>query len=91
MGPTQYSQMIWAIVLGYLMFGDHIYTPTFIGVALIIGSGILTLHGERVHKTPLPPAIAANTPHVGAALPENGGMTNWHLDCAAIRYQEERN
>lgn len=75
-GPTQYSQMIWAIILGSLIFGDHIDTPTLIGVMLIIGSGILTLHRERVRKTPLPPAIAASTPHVGAALlPENGGKT----------------
>ncbi|WP_312419208.1 DMT family transporter [Shinella sp.] len=85
-GPTQYSQMIWAIVLGYLLFGDRIDAPTLIGVALIIGSGILTLHRERVRAAPLPPAIAASTPHVGATmLPKNGGGTMPDRPAARIR------
>lgn len=89
-GPTQYSQMIWAIVLGYLLFGDRIDAPTLIGVALIIGSGILTLHRERVRAAPLPPAIAASTPHVGATmLPKNGGGTMPDRPAARIRQQSD--
>jgi hypothetical protein len=67
-GPTQYSQMIWAVLLGYVFFGDHVDLSTLAGLMLIIGSGMLTLRREVVHATPLPPAIAASTPHVGAAL-----------------------
>jgi drug/metabolite transporter (DMT)-like permease len=67
-GPTQYSQMIWAVVLGYVLFGDRIDLPILVGIALIIASGLLTLHRERIRHTPLPPAVAASTPHVGAAL-----------------------
>lgn len=76
-GPTQYSQMIWAIILGYLLFGDRIDLPVLIGVGLIIASGLLTLHRERIRRTPLPPAIAASTPHAGAALlPESHAERN---------------
>ncbi len=30
-GPTQYSQMLWAILLGYLVFGDHVDLPIILG------------------------------------------------------------
>ena len=74
----------------YLLFGDRIDAPTLIGVALIIGSGILTLHRERVRAAPLPPAIAASTPHVGATmLPKNGGGTMPDRPAARIRQQSD--
>lgn len=66
--PTQYSQMLWAVVLGYFLFGNYIDLATVSGVGLIIGSGVLTLQRETINATPLPPAIAVSTPHVGAAL-----------------------
>lgn len=46
-GPTQYSQMIWGIVLGYLIFGDGIDGPMIIGIVLIVASGLLTLWREK--------------------------------------------
>jgi drug/metabolite transporter (DMT)-like permease len=36
-GPAQYSQMLWAVLFGYLIFGDAIDLPMVIGIILIIG------------------------------------------------------
>jgi len=59
--PPQYSQMIWAIGFGYLLFNDDIDLPMALGIALIIFSGLLTLARERTRGTPLPTAVTANT------------------------------
>ena len=45
--PTQYSQMLWAIGLGYWLFGDHLDWPMLIGIALILGAGLFTLVREK--------------------------------------------
>ncbi len=66
-GPPQYSQMLWAILLGYLLFGDGVDLPMLVGIVLIVGSGLLTLMREKVRGTPLPPAVAGEQ-HVPAAL-----------------------
>lgn len=65
---TQYSQMIWAIILGYLIFGDHVDLPTLIGIVLIIGSGLMTLMREKVKDVALPPAVAASDTNAALAL-----------------------
>jgi len=57
-GPTQYSQMLWAILLGYVIFGDKVDAPMLVGMVLIIGSGFLTLMREKARGTPLPPSVA---------------------------------
>ncbi|MCF1483521.1 MULTISPECIES: DMT family transporter [Rhizobium/Agrobacterium group] len=59
LGPAQYSQMLWAILFGYLIFGDHIDMPMLVGITLIIGSGLITLMRERTKGVPLPPAVAS--------------------------------
>jgi drug/metabolite transporter (DMT)-like permease len=48
--PAQYSQMIWAIALGYLVFGDGIDAMMALGVAIIILSGLMTFMRERVRR-----------------------------------------
>jgi len=74
-GPIQYSQMLWAILLGYLVFGDSIDMPTWIGIVLIVGSGLLTLIRERQRGTPLPPPVAAADSQAAVAVtPEDGKM-----------------
>jgi len=42
-GPTQYRQMLWGILLGYLTFGDGVDVPMITGMAFIIASGLLPL------------------------------------------------
>lgn len=57
--PPQYSQMIWAIGFGYLLFNDSIDLPMALGIVLIVFSGLLTLARERKRGTPLPAAVVA--------------------------------
>lgn len=68
--PPQYSQMIWAIAFGYLLFNDSIDLPMAFGIGLIIFSGLLTLARERKRGTPLPAAVAAS-PQAALATAED--------------------
>ncbi|WP_158885451.1 DMT family transporter [Rhodanobacter sp. L36] len=45
--PTQYSQMLWAVFLGYLLFGDGLDWPMAIGIAIILGAGLFTFVREE--------------------------------------------
>ncbi|MVA55680.1 DMT family transporter [Agrobacterium vitis] len=69
LGPAQYSQMLWAILFGYLIFGDHVDMPMLVGITLIIGSGLITLMRERTKGVPLPPAVASG-PQASLAVEE---------------------
>jgi drug/metabolite transporter (DMT)-like permease len=44
-----YSQLVWVILLGYLVFGDLPDRATLVGAGIVIGSGIYIFHRERVH------------------------------------------
>jgi S-adenosylmethionine uptake transporter len=44
--PTQYSQMLWAVLLGYAFFHDHLDWPMAIGIAIILGAGLFTFVRE---------------------------------------------
>lgn len=46
-GPTQYSQMLWAILLGYLFFGDTVDLPMIVGIVFIVASGLMKLVQPR--------------------------------------------
>lgn len=72
--PTQYSQMLWAILLGYVVFGDPVDAPMLVGIVLIVGSGLMTLMRERTRGTPLPPPVATADHQAAIALtPDDGG------------------
>ena len=45
--PTQYSQMLWAVLLGYVLFHDQLDWPMAIGIAIILGAGLFTLLREE--------------------------------------------
>lgn len=44
--PTQYSQMLWAVLLGYVLFNDELDWPMAIGIAIILGAGLFTFMRE---------------------------------------------
>lgn len=51
--PLQYTLLPWAIVLGYVFFGDLPQTTTLIGAAIIISSSfIIYLHEKRTKRAP---------------------------------------
>lgn len=45
--PFRYIVVLWAIVVGYIVWGEVPDAPMIIGTALVIASGIYTLHRER--------------------------------------------
>ena len=45
--PFRYSSLIWALALGWLIFGDWPDAATMLGAALVVGAGLFTLFRER--------------------------------------------
>jgi drug/metabolite transporter (DMT)-like permease len=46
--PYQYTLIVWAIVLGYFVFGDEPDLATLVGAAIIIAAGLFILWREQV-------------------------------------------
>lgn len=46
--PFQYTQMLWGVLLGYLLFGDLPGTRTWIGCAIVMTAGLYILWRETV-------------------------------------------
>jgi drug/metabolite transporter (DMT)-like permease len=46
--PYQYTMLIWAIALGYLVFGDVPDAPMLVGSAIIVGSGLYIFWREQI-------------------------------------------
>ena len=47
LAPFIYTQLIWMVTLGYLVFGDVPNRWTLLGAAIVIGSGLYLLFRER--------------------------------------------
>lgn len=62
--PMRYSQMLYAMLLGYLVFGDVPDTMMVLGASIIVLSGIYTFHRERVRDRLLA-ANSSNAPPDG--------------------------
>ncbi len=48
--PFRYTAMLWALVLGYVFFGEWPEPLTFVGAGLIVVTGIFTLYREARAK-----------------------------------------
>lgn len=48
LASTQYSQIVWAVVIGALLFSEEPDAWTVAGLAVIAGSGLLTVARERI-------------------------------------------
>jgi drug/metabolite transporter (DMT)-like permease len=48
LAPFIYSQIIWMLALGYILFGDWPDSWTFVGAGIVIASGLYLLSRERV-------------------------------------------
>lgn len=63
LAPLHYSELLSAVVLGYLVFGDFPAPLTWVGIAIITASGLYIIHRERVtartaRSVVLPPGAA---------------------------------
>ena len=46
--PFRYTALLWAILLGLVVFGDIPDLPMIVGASIIVGSGLYALYRERV-------------------------------------------
>ncbi len=46
--PLSYTGMVWAVLFGWLFFGDIPAPTTILGATIIVASGLYTLHRQRV-------------------------------------------
>ena len=49
--PVQYTILIWGTIYGFIIFSDIPDIFTFTGAAIIIASGLYTVHRERLRET----------------------------------------
>lgn len=56
--PFRYTSLLWALVLGLLVFGDFPDGWTMIGAAIVVVAGIFTLLRERALRRQVPQARA---------------------------------
>ena len=61
LAPLHYLEIVTAVTLGYLVFGDFPNALTWAGIAIIVASGLYIIHRERVTlqqaRALLPPEI----------------------------------
>jgi drug/metabolite transporter (DMT)-like permease len=57
--PFDYTQLLWAVLLGWLVFADEPASTTWIGAAIIVASGLYTLYREHRlgRQAPREPAL----------------------------------
>ena len=72
LAPLNYLEIVSATALGFLMFGDFPAPLTWIGIALIVGSGLYIAHRERRVRAHEMRQIAADLKGDPAALAEIG-------------------
>ena len=48
LAPLHYSEIVTAVILGYLIFDDFPNAMTWIGIAIIVSSGLYIIHRERL-------------------------------------------
>lgn len=63
--PFRYTALLWAMMLGYVIFGDVPDSPMLIGAAIIVLSGLYAFHRERVRSRAQPAATASGLPPDG--------------------------
>jgi drug/metabolite transporter (DMT)-like permease len=54
MGAFRYGSVLWAIGIGYVLWGDAPNALAFAGIAVVIGSGLYILHRERLRRRNIP-------------------------------------
>jgi drug/metabolite transporter (DMT)-like permease len=63
--PFRYTALVWAIVIGYLVFGELPDAMMLIGAFVIVGSGLYALYRERIRDENRPAATASSLPPDG--------------------------
>ena len=67
-GPMQYSQIVWAILFGYVFFAETVDVWVLVGSAITIASGVIIIWRERVVSKVQANLNTRNSRMVGAAM-----------------------
>jgi drug/metabolite transporter (DMT)-like permease len=46
--PFRYTAILWALLLGYVIWGDVPNLPALAGIVILVASGLYLMHRERV-------------------------------------------
>lgn len=60
--PFRYTQLLWAMGLGYVIFGDAPDAAMIVGAAVIVGSGLYAFHRERIRNREMLVKAKASAP-----------------------------
>ena len=50
LAPFEYTALLWAVLIGYLVWGDFPDQRTWIGASIIIAAGLYVIHRETLHQ-----------------------------------------
>lgn len=70
LAPLHYLEIVVAVALGWLIFGDLPNRETLVGIVIIVGSGLYVIHRERIAARRARQAPAPRSPH--PAVPAEG-------------------
>jgi S-adenosylmethionine uptake transporter len=54
LAPFQYTMLLWATTMGWIVWRDAPSLPILIGSAIIIGSGLFVIYRDREPSVALP-------------------------------------
>jgi drug/metabolite transporter (DMT)-like permease len=54
LAPFNYTQMVWSVLIGFLIFAEVPDLTTIAGATVIVGAGLYVWHRERVRKGAVP-------------------------------------
>jgi drug/metabolite transporter (DMT)-like permease len=60
--PFRYTILLFAIVLGFVVFGEVPDTLTLVGAAIVVATGVYTFYRERVRGGSTPATRTATDP-----------------------------
>ncbi|MDB9817562.1 DMT family transporter, partial [Amylibacter sp.] len=66
--PMQYSQIIWASIFGYYLFGEQINSSMIIGTVIIIASGLYIVIRESGSNSKNTPVLRTRSRELGSGL-----------------------
>jgi len=50
LSPFMYAQLVWAMLLGWAVFGELPDTVSLLGMLIIVGSGVVVAYSERLNR-----------------------------------------
>jgi drug/metabolite transporter (DMT)-like permease len=48
--PFEYTALVWAFLLGYLIWGDVPRSGVFVGASMIVGAGVIIIASEHFRR-----------------------------------------